>query len=52
MSKHIETRRKLKSIVLKSDFEHLLDICIMTEEDKALMRMHESTWNSNRLGMT
>lgn len=40
MTPHIETRRKLKDISLVSDFEHLLSICTLTEQDKEILRMH------------
>ena len=39
-SKHIETRRKLMAIADINDFLGLLDRCVLTEEDKTLMKMH------------
>lgn len=40
MTAHIETRRKLKDISLVSDFEHLLGLCTLSEEDKDILRLH------------
>lgn len=40
MTKHIETRRKLKEIPLVSDFEDLLNVCTLSDEDKNILRMH------------
>lgn len=40
MTAHIETRRKLKDISLVSDFEHLLSLCTLSEEDKEILRLH------------
>lgn len=40
MSKHIETRRKVKAIHSVSEFNILLENTILTEDEKALMRMH------------
>ena len=40
MTAHIETRRKLKDISLVSDFEHLLNLCTLSEEDKDILRLH------------
>lgn len=40
MSEHIETRRKLKSIYSIQSFEDLLESCILTEEDKTILRLH------------
>ena len=39
-SKHIETRRKLMAIADINEFLELLDRCILTEDDKKLMKMH------------
>lgn len=40
MSQHIETRRKLKDVSLVSDFEELLALCTLSEEDKVILRLH------------
>lgn len=40
MSEHIETRRKLKDIYSVQNFEDLLESCILTEEDKIILRLH------------
>lgn len=40
MSEHIETRRKLKDIYSIQSFEDLLESCILTEEDKTILRLH------------
>ena len=34
MSQHIETRRRLRDVSLVSDFESLLALCTLSEEDK------------------
>ena len=40
MSKHIETRRKLKEIADISSFTSLLNSSTLTEDDKLLLRLH------------
>lgn len=40
MSEHIETRRKLKCIYSIQSFEDLLENCILTEDDKTILRLH------------
>ena len=40
MSEHIDTKHKLKSICDIKTFEELLDHCVLTEEDKTLIRLH------------
>ena len=40
MSQHIETRRKLKDVSLVSDFEELLALCTLSDEDKVILRLH------------
>lgn len=40
MSKHIETRRKLKGITSKEEFRGILGKCVLTDEDVILMEMH------------
>ena len=40
MSAHIETRRKLKDMSLVADFEDVLSRCMLSDEDKAMLRMH------------
>lgn len=39
-SQHIETRRKLREIPLVEDFEHVLSLCTLDDEDKEILRMH------------
>ena len=39
-SQHIETRRKLREIPLVEDFEHVLSLCTLDDEDKDILRMH------------
>lgn len=36
---HIEARNRLKKIELIEDFESLLDMCILSDEDKTILRM-------------
>lgn len=36
---HIETRKRLRSIALVSDFEALLDLCTLSDEDKQILRL-------------
>lgn len=40
MTKHCETRRKVRAITTKKEFNDLLEKCILTEYETALMRMH------------
>lgn len=40
MSEHIDTRRKLKEIPLISDFESILNLCTLSDEDKEILRLH------------
>lgn len=40
MSQHIETRRKLRDISLVRDFNELLDLVTLSEEDKTILRLH------------
>lgn len=40
VSQHIETRRKLQDVALVADFEHILSLCTLSEEDKEILRMH------------
>lgn len=40
MTPHIETRRKLRDIPLVADFEHVLSLCTLDEEDKEILRLH------------
>lgn len=40
MSEHIETRRKLRDIPLVEDFEDILSRCMISDEDKEILRMH------------
>lgn len=38
-SDHINTKKKIKSIYSVKTFEELLQSCVLTEEDKTIMRM-------------
>ena len=40
MSRHIETRRKVKEISLVADFEALLARCMISDTDKEILRLH------------
>lgn len=40
MSEHIDTQRKIQDISSVKTFEELLENCILTDEDKMLMRLH------------
>lgn len=40
MTEHIETRRRLRDVSLVSDFNQLLDLCTLSEEDKTILRLH------------
>lgn len=40
MTRHIETRSKLKKIALVEDFESLLERCTLADQDKKILRMH------------
>lgn len=40
MSRHIETRRKLQAVPLVSEFEAILNLCTLSDEDKNILRMH------------
>ena len=40
MSEHIDTRSKIQDISSVKTFEELLENCILTDEDKMLMRLH------------
>lgn len=40
MSEHIDTRRKIRDISSIKTFEELLENCILTDEDKEIMRLH------------
>ena len=40
MSDHIETRRKLRSIYDVRTFEDLLGCCMLTDEEKELLKLH------------
>lgn len=40
MSKHIETRKKIKSINRKVDFNSLIEECMLSDKEKQLMRLH------------
>lgn len=39
-SDHIETRRKLSDIYDVRTFEQLIESCVLTDEDKAILRLH------------
>lgn len=38
-SDHINTKKKIKSIYSVKTFEELLQSCVLTEEDKTILRM-------------
>ena len=40
MSKHIDTRRKIKDIADVSSFKELINSATLTEEDKTMLQMH------------
>lgn len=40
MSRHIETRRKLQEVPLVAEFEAILNLCTLSDEDKNILRMH------------
>lgn len=37
---NIKARRKLQAMTLAADFEHFLNLCCLSEENKEIMRMH------------
>lgn len=39
-SDHIETRRKLRDIYDVRTFEQLIESCVLTDEDKSILRLH------------
>ena len=39
-TQHIETRRKLQGIPLVAQFEEVLSLCTLDEEDKHILRLH------------
>ena len=39
-SKHIQTRNKVKDIADVATFNDLLNACVLTDEDKEMLRMH------------
>ena len=39
-SEHIQTRNKVKAIAEIATFNDLLDACVLTDEDKEMLRMH------------
>lgn len=39
-SKHIETKRRIKSIATISGFNELLEACTLSDEDKEILKMH------------
>lgn len=40
MTKHIQTRNKLKGITLVDTFESLLDQCTLSDINKEILRLH------------
>ena len=40
MSKHIDTRRKIKDIADVSSFRELINSATLTDEDKQMLQMH------------
>ena len=39
-SEHIQTRKKLQQIYVIESFEKLLESCMLTDDEKALLRLH------------
>ena len=37
---HMNTKHMLKEIVLKSDFNSILDMCILSDTEKTIMKLH------------
>ena len=40
MTEHIITRHKLKDVPLVDDFEKILDMCTLSDEEKDILRLH------------
>ena len=40
MTKHIDTRRKIKDIASISTFKELIDSAMLTNEDKKILKLH------------
>jgi RNA polymerase sigma factor (sigma-70 family) len=40
MTKHIETRRKIKDIASVSSFNELIEAATLTDDDKRILKMH------------
>lgn len=40
MSEHIDTSRKLREIPLIKDFDDVLNLCTLSDEDKEILRRH------------
>lgn len=40
MTDHIEARRKLQQICVVQEFEQILQKCILTEDEKTILRLH------------
>lgn len=39
-SEHVKTRNKIKDIASIKTFNDLIDSCVLTDEDKELLRLH------------
>lgn len=40
MTKHIETRHKLRSISSLDEFNHLIDKCVLSDEERSVVYAH------------
>jgi len=40
MTKHIETRRRLKSIASLEEFNRLVNSCVLSDEERQIIEMH------------
>jgi DNA-directed RNA polymerase specialized sigma subunit len=40
MTERLETRRKLRAVTGVQDFQKLLDTCVLTENEKTLLKLH------------
>lgn len=40
MTERLETRRKLRAVVGVQDFQKLLDTCVLTEDEKTILKLH------------
>ena len=40
MTERLETRRKLRAVTGVQDFQKILDACVLTEDEKTLLKLH------------